>query len=426
MPTEVLGEIFSWTLRSKVSEALDAGRFDMERSPWLLTQISSRWRAVSLSTPSLWSRIAIDYSAESAHYSLALVKTQIERTKALRIHFYACSRTESVPQSQMWELLSQHSLRWEELSVGITWDMLSSLPALHDRLSSLKRLWIQWEGPENPTTVPSIDCFQSTPSLVEFAVNTFIPVAVGLHQLTRYQFVAPWLAHRCMLEQTWNLVEAYIINFDDEPWPEIGSIINLPSLRRLHLSDPKILNYLRAPSLEGLFFWVSRGEPPDILVESFLDRCACPLRRLGLSGFPDAHTTTQMLQKFPSITELVIVLDDDDARTEIDSLISTLTVTGSVSGSSAVVAPQLSSLFFGCEDDNNINYQMFLRMLKSRWEAEDCALKNAALVTGCCGPDPATLGALCALRQEGLDLLLRSGVEASEEINGWLYATTWN
>ena len=52
MPSEVLGEIFLWTLPS-LQDAIITGRFDMGRSPWLLTRISSRWRAVSLSTPSL-------------------------------------------------------------------------------------------------------------------------------------------------------------------------------------------------------------------------------------------------------------------------------------------------------------------------------------------------------------------------------------
>ncbi|KAJ7137954.1 hypothetical protein C8R44DRAFT_607011, partial [Mycena epipterygia] len=53
MPPEVLGEIFSWTLPS--INALRFGGFGVTDSPWVLTHISSRWRAVSLSTPSLWS-----------------------------------------------------------------------------------------------------------------------------------------------------------------------------------------------------------------------------------------------------------------------------------------------------------------------------------------------------------------------------------
>ncbi|KAF7366672.1 F-box domain-containing protein [Mycena sanguinolenta] len=88
MPPEVLSEIFSWTLLPTI-DALGIG-FHMAQSPWLLTRISSRWRAVCLSTTSLWSRIVIDYglSDPPKNYSLALVETQIHRARSLHIHFY--------------------------------------------------------------------------------------------------------------------------------------------------------------------------------------------------------------------------------------------------------------------------------------------------------------------------------------------------
>ncbi|KAJ6459933.1 hypothetical protein C8R45DRAFT_842883, partial [Mycena sanguinolenta] len=49
MPPEILGEIFAWTLPS----AHDI--FGTRRCPWILTHVCSRWRAVALSIPSLWS-----------------------------------------------------------------------------------------------------------------------------------------------------------------------------------------------------------------------------------------------------------------------------------------------------------------------------------------------------------------------------------
>ncbi|KAJ7312408.1 hypothetical protein DFH08DRAFT_645378, partial [Mycena albidolilacea] len=60
VPPELLREIFSWTL--PLLESPGEVSHGIGQSPWLITQISSRWRAVSLSTPSLWSRITIDYS----------------------------------------------------------------------------------------------------------------------------------------------------------------------------------------------------------------------------------------------------------------------------------------------------------------------------------------------------------------------------
>ncbi|KAJ6580778.1 hypothetical protein B0H19DRAFT_899166, partial [Mycena capillaripes] len=53
LPAEVLEEIFSWTL-PPANHTLDFSGFDMGVSPWILTRISSHWRAVALSTSSLW------------------------------------------------------------------------------------------------------------------------------------------------------------------------------------------------------------------------------------------------------------------------------------------------------------------------------------------------------------------------------------
>ncbi|KAJ7113946.1 hypothetical protein C8R44DRAFT_556108, partial [Mycena epipterygia] len=56
-PPEVLGEIFLWTLPSDV--VFFRRRFDAKDSPWVLTHVSSHWRAVAVSTPALWSLIVI-------------------------------------------------------------------------------------------------------------------------------------------------------------------------------------------------------------------------------------------------------------------------------------------------------------------------------------------------------------------------------
>ncbi|KAJ7753135.1 hypothetical protein DFH07DRAFT_709866, partial [Mycena maculata] len=59
MPPEVLGQIFLWTLTSDV--ARNWCNFSTKDSPWVLTQISSHWRSISILIPSLWSRINLDY-----------------------------------------------------------------------------------------------------------------------------------------------------------------------------------------------------------------------------------------------------------------------------------------------------------------------------------------------------------------------------
>jgi hypothetical protein len=116
MPSEVLGEIFLLTLPSVMA---DLGPKDyLAGSPWVLPHISSRWREISLSTPSLWSRIALNYSQTS--FSLSPIEAQIQRARNLKIHFYGSETADAGSQIQMFQLLSQHSSRWEELCLGLT------------------------------------------------------------------------------------------------------------------------------------------------------------------------------------------------------------------------------------------------------------------------------------------------------------------
>ncbi|KAJ7708638.1 hypothetical protein B0H17DRAFT_1030345 [Mycena rosella] len=71
--------------------------FDTKDSPWLLTHISGRWRVVALSTPSLWSRLAINCFHQHAN--------PFGRQTTPR------------RQVEMFWFLSEHSARWEELNL---------------------------------------------------------------------------------------------------------------------------------------------------------------------------------------------------------------------------------------------------------------------------------------------------------------------
>ncbi|KAJ7921953.1 hypothetical protein B0H13DRAFT_1866192 [Mycena leptocephala] len=225
----------------------------------------------------------------------------------------ACNRL--FPNSQYFIRISTHSSRWQELNFGLTSTVVELRTSLRERLSSLKKLWIQWYGPESQSAVHFINCFESASSLVDFGVyneSRFIPVAHPIFQLTRYQLDGPWEEHKRILKLAPNLVEADItVDFDDESWRGVNKII----------------------------------------------------------GFPDA---TKMMQKLPSITDFGIAIDEYDARGEINLLMSALTVS-QVAGSTVVAPP----LVFGCEDDSYIDYAVYLEMLKSRWRAEDCTLKMA-------------------------------------------------
>ncbi|KAJ7763115.1 hypothetical protein DFH07DRAFT_1018542 [Mycena maculata] len=102
MPPEVLWKIFSWTLPS-IQVALRA-TCDLSHSPWVLTQISGHWRAISLSAPSLWSLLVLNYPyydeigsphSSASPFPLLMVKAQIQRAGKLHIRFYASEGMDS-------------------------------------------------------------------------------------------------------------------------------------------------------------------------------------------------------------------------------------------------------------------------------------------------------------------------------------------
>ncbi|KAJ7231042.1 hypothetical protein B0H12DRAFT_1029654, partial [Mycena haematopus] len=62
MPPELLTEIFSSTLPSSKEAWSGRRKHYMDHSSWVLSHVSSRWRTISLSTPSMWSSITINYS----------------------------------------------------------------------------------------------------------------------------------------------------------------------------------------------------------------------------------------------------------------------------------------------------------------------------------------------------------------------------
>ncbi|KAJ7906142.1 hypothetical protein B0H13DRAFT_2507134 [Mycena leptocephala] len=330
LPPEVLGEIFSWTLPFKTTKM-----FRATDSPWVLTHISHRWRAVAVLDSSLWSLLRIHYSSATnpkLSYPLCMVKTQVARAKTLKIHFYGSEALDPLPQIEVFDYLAVHASRWEELALGLTSPLVPLLASLRDRVPLLQRLWIEWCG-ETQAAAYSINCFQTTPSLMDASVNNthgVISVALPFHNLTRYHLETSWAAHQGILKLAHSLVEASISchSHGDAPWPNPDEIIELRVLRRLFASHPQILGYLRTPCLEE--FAVDFLEHENTILQTHLEslvlRSACPLRRLCLSGIPAVLPVAEILSRIPSIVHFTASISVPRAAIGVNGLISHLTV----------------------------------------------------------------------------------------------------
>ncbi|KAJ7498206.1 hypothetical protein B0H11DRAFT_834748 [Mycena galericulata] len=416
MPPELLAEIFSWTSRA---EPVSPNRGRFKQSPWVFTQISSRWRKICISTPSLWSLVYINYDKGSV-YPLAAIECQIQRAQTLQIRFFPSREYDSGSQAEMFELLVKHSSRWEVLRLGVTQTMLPALTTLRHRVPSLRVLWMQWNDEENPAAVDSIDCFSTAPSLIHAGVYEpyrSVSIPMPVHQLTWFELDGSMEMHLGILKLAKNLVSASI--FVSGNGVTSHETLHVPSLRRLYVSDLVILDYIRAPALEEIAVWVDENGGPDTQARlgSLIDRSASVLRRLCLSGWPDSLTTTAILLKYPSIVELVVVMN---GSVDVSALMSTFTVSA-LPGSTSL-APHLRCILFSCDKATAIDYTQYFEMLKSRWNAPNNALKAATLARDEGPlPDPATRSQLDVLRRDGLDFSLLTGQEASHAIFGWNY-----
>ncbi|KAJ7609133.1 hypothetical protein FB45DRAFT_1127989 [Roridomyces roridus] len=142
MPHELLAEIFLCSVPSTASAAQNA---NVKRSPWVLGRVSRRWRAVSLSTPSLWSTVCVDYRKNPPIF--AMIQPQVERASArmLKIDFRGSEAEDCDPQIEMLKTLSKYSDRWEELWIQLTVALTPQLDRLlRGRLPSLRKIHVQY------------------------------------------------------------------------------------------------------------------------------------------------------------------------------------------------------------------------------------------------------------------------------------------
>ncbi|KAJ6563604.1 hypothetical protein DFH09DRAFT_477879 [Mycena vulgaris] len=93
LPPELLGEIFSFSVHATYSLRGVSGP-PCRRAPWLLAHVCSRWAAVALASPVLWTMVSLDLDRLKAAEDGAVSMTNVwlERSKdlpmTLRIFHY--------------------------------------------------------------------------------------------------------------------------------------------------------------------------------------------------------------------------------------------------------------------------------------------------------------------------------------------------
>ncbi|KAJ7147740.1 hypothetical protein C8R43DRAFT_953092 [Mycena crocata] len=121
------------------------------------------------------------------------------------------------------------------------------------------------EESDQRARVAFIDCFQTASALVDVGIRNikgFVDVLLPCSSSppAAHELDVPWEIHRSVLKMSPHIE----VSFDDDDvgWPDRNQVVDLIHLRRLYISHTYILNFIRAPALEGIAF---------VAVESELD-----------------------------------------------------------------------------------------------------------------------------------------------------------
>jgi hypothetical protein len=171
LPREVLAQIFKY-----------AGRFisfgEKVSIPLLnCAHVCSSWHDVTMTTPSLWSRLDIDLA--SSHSSA--LEWVLRNSGSSRLGIYLALSEDNIGSlcQSLLELLITQSSRWHHLSLSVPLSFIrTSLASIHSNLSELYSLDIALETLEEPSELASeqsvINAFEVAPNLRELVGGTLL------------------------------------------------------------------------------------------------------------------------------------------------------------------------------------------------------------------------------------------------------------
>ncbi|KAJ7027304.1 hypothetical protein C8F04DRAFT_1399510 [Mycena alexandri] len=282
IPTDVLVEIFNLT----VPDA--ARKHATNRCPWVLGRVCSRWRAISLALPELWTTI-------DRKIPLAMVKAHIDRSlpHPLTVEL-GFSDTGSV------ELLIACSARWAVADVEMRAFMGPALAKVQGRLPLLRRLRYN-----DNNGFRSFSAFENAPALRDVTLSGKASLHLPWSQLERLNMKVSDSVGLSQLRQAHNLVALSVTGRPYEQ-PQPGGIglafaptVELPRLRTLLIKDGVFLRSLVLPALEDIYISMDISAVP-----SLVERSNCHLRIFTTDVQCSAADILAVLEHSPGLVQL--------------------------------------------------------------------------------------------------------------------------
>ncbi|KAF7356223.1 hypothetical protein MVEN_00953700 [Mycena venus] len=303
MPTELLSLIFVFAFRP----ARDARQ---NSTPWTASQVCHRWRAIILSQPSFWASIDLDFRRMRGSHTKTTfgLETQLKRSGNIPLDIdFGCrwERESSEQELDLLKVLVQHCARWEKIRIQGPLSLSSDLASIRGNLPLLRKLQVLLEPPPRHEA-HSLDVFELAPSLREASVNmvdywqAVVDVRLPFSGLLQYAGRNTWDGHLSVLHSASNLVECALDIEEDDRFTISTTMVALPHLLRLSLSNSKLLDCLDVPQLEELYC----SSHSNHLSSLFRRQPPQQLRKLVLFFPASVIDIAGTLRSVPTITEM--------------------------------------------------------------------------------------------------------------------------
>lgn len=330
LPDDILSEVFLACIDNSEDfemnfEKVDS--LDVTHMPWVLARVCSRWRAVTVSFPQLWSSICLKLDRKRGNRnvigSVLLLGVHLQRSTSRNLNVELESAKAVKENNVLLQVLLPTSHRWQYAALIMPQDSLKALKPIQGSLQSLRSLYLELEPPPMEashvgTGALGIFDYAAQLQVVYFNdVNRPLDLSLPWSQLTVYhwgmvggQKCTP--QHLEVLRQTPNMKRCTL----DCSWPpehQAGPPVTLPKLRYLGIQADsscdspfysQLVQNLILPVLNTFDLQLCHDLDVDSIL-SLISRSGCTLTCYNLD-FPKltGGQLLQLLRAAPSLREL--------------------------------------------------------------------------------------------------------------------------
>ena len=253
LPVEILSEIFL-RIRDATTPDTTHGEWNirspkLNKTPLLLGSVCSRWRTVTLSTPSLWASFSLTVGSDHVERSTALAEMWLARAGVGPLSISLCAHIYIHSMRPFMQTFLPYCERWYEIKLDLPTAFMDNWYPAKNRLLSLHKLFIGTRCGPN-------DVFALAPRLRHLYLDSYYPPSEFQLPWSQLQFCGGTRGCDSCLELlrlTPNLEECVIWPYNSGEVSHTPAQLSRVHRMRIHRDPTHFLNKLLLPELRELF-----------------------------------------------------------------------------------------------------------------------------------------------------------------------------